>query len=64
MGKVAWKGPEAEKGYRVSVQYGTSANRAETPAENTEFERFENLAGKLVSVPKSELDEQRARSDS
>lgn len=47
--------------YDLSVEYGASASSTMVvpPVANepSEFERFEQLAGKLVKVPKSELDE-------
>jgi hypothetical protein len=58
--------------YDVSTETGTNPETSvvETPAgttadaeddEATDFERFENLAQKLVAVPKSEIDEQREK---
>jgi hypothetical protein len=46
--------------YSVSVRYGgTPATTVIVPSspQPSEFERFEDLANKLLTVPKSELDE-------
>jgi hypothetical protein len=52
----------------VSITHGATMNdtveTGEIVLSNTppsEFERFENLAAKLLKVPKSELDEERKR---
>jgi hypothetical protein len=60
MGKFAWKGPETDKGYTVSVESGTNSGNAVAASESAapgESERFRELAHKLVKIPKSELDE-------
>lgn len=50
--------------YEVEVAYGSSGQDTVAPlrpavADESEFSRFEELASKLVQVPKSELDEKR-----
>lgn len=51
--------------YEVEVVYGTSGHETvkplPSPATQSEFSRFEELAAKLVQVPKSELDDKRAQ---
>jgi hypothetical protein len=55
------------RGYNLSVEYGAVPSKtliipsaASTPS--SEFESFRALAGRLVKVPKSELDEEREKS--
>lgn len=38
---------------------GQAKNSASTPREESEFERFQSLARKVTSVPKSELEDAR-----
>jgi hypothetical protein len=66
--RSSWNGPVKREGYDISVQYGASTGSAgpvqpatKPTAEGTpkEFKQFEDLASKLVQVPKTELDEKR-----
>ncbi len=59
MTKVARQDPD--KGYTISVETGVNAGHS-TPSSTSEFDRFANLAGSLVKVPKAELDEERQKS--
>lgn len=43
--------------YDIVVDYDTGVKPVEQ--EPSEFARFEDLAGKLIAVPKTELDEKR-----
>jgi hypothetical protein len=45
--------------YETRTEYGTQVSEA---TGSGEFDAFEDLASKLVQVPKSEIDEQRAAS--
>jgi hypothetical protein len=58
--------------YQTTATYGTSSvtataqptdppPSADTVGKPAEFARFEDLVGKLVQVPKSEVDEQRQK---
>jgi hypothetical protein len=51
------------KPYEIRVEFGTSQPASEPPEEQpAEFKRFEELTGRLLTVPKSELDEEREKS--
>ena len=46
--------------YQVSVKYGASQpNTVVVHADTTEFQQFEDLARKLLKVPKADLDKKR-----
>lgn len=53
---------------QVSITYGATLNTTTKAADfdtaPSEFKRFQDLAAKLVKVPKSELDEKRKESAS
>lgn len=51
----------AQDGREVFVSSGSSDATVEHATGESEFARFAELAGKLVQVSKSELDEQRQR---
>jgi hypothetical protein len=48
-------------GYTVSVSTGTAADGGTNREPAGEFGRFEDLASKLIQVPKSEVDEKRKK---
>ncbi len=56
-----WNGRRpTDNGYELETTFGASGATGHE-AEPTEFVRFEDLAGKLLQVPKAELDEKLAR---
>jgi hypothetical protein len=61
MGRVAWENPGRSRDYHVTIETGTSSSRGKSSAPK-EFNRFKDLAAKLVKIPKSELDEKREKS--
>jgi hypothetical protein len=64
---IGWPVQDSGKGYVVSASYKGPATTVQVASEpeatqhdaGSEFQRFEHLAGKLVAVPKPELDEKR-----
>ncbi len=67
MSKIVWAGPGTDE-YTMTVVAGVGgeaeAVRAAPVSESQmEFQRFIDLAGKLVHVPKSELDEKLKEGD-
>jgi hypothetical protein len=60
LAKVARQG-EHSKGYTISVVPGISTGPAAALETNDQFAAFKSLAGKLVKVPKSEVDEKRQK---
>lgn len=43
--------------YTTEIQSGTVQPDTQSPPAESEFQRFAELAGKIVQVPKPELDE-------
>ena len=65
MERVGWKQSDSDNGYDVSVTYGGPATSVQVTVDDdepAEYDRFEDLAQKLVQVPKTELDEKRRES--
>lgn len=67
MARSTWNGPEAQKGYEISVQSGGPTETIPASAESgngskpAEFTEFETITRKLLAVPKSELNEKLRR---